>query len=156
VKSIVSAPLLKTLVGRGIPKAVLSYVDADGRTTVVEFDYVKTLSVDTRGYDDATYFGGEVRGLLRPTTSTLTITGQMRTTVKPAASTEKEKPVAKPKLPSVKESADRVRRATVKHAQVTKKLYELEHILTELKGQKLSLDLELKTAREQLLVVAAA
>jgi hypothetical protein len=156
VKSIVSGPLLKKLVGTGIPAATLNYTDRDGSLITIEFDYVKTLSVESRGYDDATYFGGEVRGLLTPTTSTLTISGQMRTTVKPAASTEKEKPVAKPKQPSVKASAERVRRATVKHAQVTKKLAELEHAVTDLKGQKVTLDIELKTAREQLLVVAAA
>ncbi len=86
----------------------------------------------------------------------LTIYGNVKECTFVLATTGKEENPVKEKKPTVKSCVDRVQKATVAHAKLTKKIFEAEHTLTDLKGQKLTLDVELKTAREQLLAVAGA
>jgi hypothetical protein len=89
-----------------------------------------------------------------PGITTLTLVGRAVST--PCAPLKKAaaKPAPKLKKPSVKLSATRVRKATVAHAKLTKKIFEAERALIALKNSKERGDVELKTAREQLLASA--
>jgi hypothetical protein len=134
---------------RKISKATVEMGLADGSKYKVAFP-CPTVEMSQNSHD--IYACGGLSG-----STTITITGFSEVTTLPATvSAVAKKPAPKPKKPSVKASAARVRKASVQHAKLTKRIHDSERALIEMKNLKDKLDTELKSAREQLVASASA
>ncbi len=132
----------------GATKATLHVELYDGSSYDIKFGDVRQFDMVT----DCGYHNG-----FREWPSGVTavkLIGRVESTVTSPVKKADVKPAPKPKKPSVKASADRVRKATVNHAKLTKKISAAEEALRVAKVAKEQLDRELKIAREQLLASA--
>lgn len=132
--------------GHATAKAVLHVEMASGESYDVNFDQIHRLDVES---------GQSIGDYYAPLgTTTLKLTGRVTETVI-TPNKVPAKPAPKPQKPTVKASAARVRKATVRHAQLTTRIRAAELALKASHVEKEKLDVELKTAREQLLIAAA-
>jgi hypothetical protein len=132
-------------------KATLNVEYSTGEKFVVNFDRVD--SVDTEAeIQELHSWSGNMREYMPTGIMTLKIRGRAATQVVPA---KPEKPAPTPKKPTVRASAERVRKTTVKQALTLKKIGETEKLLNELRMAKIAVDAELMAAREQLVASAS-
>jgi len=134
-------------------KATLHVELSDGASYDVTLDSVSHLDVKHGIADNGYCSESGFKRYVPSGTSTLSIVGHIGETVDIYLH-KKVKPVPKPKKPSVKASAERVRKATVNAFKLAKRLADAERILLEIKRGRESVDVELKIAREQLLASA--
>ena len=142
--------------GGGVTEAALHLSLATGDKLDVVLGSVRSVNISSRLHETTNFEGGHpwFDKVWGDPTTTIELRGITKTTFFTPA--KQEKPVAKPKIPTVKASAELVRRVTVKHAQLTSKLAKVEALLTTLRREKELLDVELKASREQLLSVASS
>lgn len=117
-------------------------LDIDGRKYLYEFDF-PSVDVNVGSQYDACW----------PGRTEIRICGPAKM-VSDAPTVAKQEPAKEPKKPSVKASAERVRKATVSNAKLAKKINDAEIALRDMNREKERLNVELKTAREQLLASA--
>jgi len=140
--------------GGGVTKAVLNLQLVDGSTMAVDFGSVRSIDLSS-GMFETTNFGGgnpwfdKVYG--NPET-TVTIRGIVRETTLDVP--KEKKPVPKPKVPTVKTSSLRLRKADKAATLATNKLLKLEAALQNAKVVKGLADTERKLATEALLASA--
>lgn len=145
---------VKNVFDNGCPtKAKLELTLATGDTYVVDFEYVTTMEVN-HDIEDVTDFGS-FRQFAPFGTSHIKISGKIKTSTLVRQSGKKEKPETKPRVPSVSASARAVRKATVKHVQLTARINKTEQALTAARAEKIILDKQLEASRQQLLASAA-
>ena len=142
---------MNTVFGSDRPtKAKLEMQLATGDVYVVEFDYVMKMDVD------ASDFGGSLWRECAPSgNATISIHGRIKQSTLVTVPKKAANPVKSPKPPSVNASARAVRKATVKHAQLTASIFKAERALIEAKNKKAAIETELQKSREQLVAAAA-
>ena len=147
---------MRTQFGGGVDKATLQVRMSNGDVFDINCDYIRSFDINTEPREIDS-FGGYRQFTCDGSESTITLRGSMKcvhTGGLLGAAKSAPKPAPKLKKPSVKASAARVHKAATAQAKLLKRISIAEATLRVAKMQKEQLDVEIKTAQEQLVAAA--